>query len=239
MNKPVIGITVTFDQGGAADLMPGRPLNYVSAHVPGSVEYFGGLPVLVPAAGDQTLKDILQRLDGIVVTGGIRSLPPEAYASETLPGLEGQCPERYRYDRKLIEMALDMNIPLLGICRGHQMLNEVTGGSLCLKLGEYQKHRGEDGNGARHNIEIEPGTLLQEISGGGKLMVNSFHAQAVERTGPGMVVSSRSPDGAVESIESTRHSFAVGVQFHPELTPPEDPACKIIQCFCQACRKPR
>ncbi|WP_242656281.1 gamma-glutamyl-gamma-aminobutyrate hydrolase family protein [Desulfofundulus thermosubterraneus] len=138
-------------------------------------------------------------------------------ARPVLLGLKEQNPARYAYDYQLIAEALRRDMPVLGICRGHQMINEVTGGSLCLRIPQPHPHR-QTGSPATpvHAVEIEPDTLVHRIVGERRLAVNSLHLQAVERVGPGMVVSARAEDGVIEAIESKKHSFVLGVQFHPE-----------------------
>lgn len=237
MKKPVIGITVSFDSEDEQGLIPGKALQYVSAHFSRAVDYYGGWPVLIPPAGKGCLQGIVDLLDGIIVTGGMRSLSPESYEKDFLPGLEEQNPARYSYDSFLIREALERNVPLLGICRGHQMLNEVTGGTTYLKLKEAGRHRKENGDPAFHYASAGQGTLLEKAAGPGRILVNSYHAQAVDAVGPGIIISGRAEDGSVEAIESTGHAFAVGLQFHPELMPAAGPAHKIFGLFCKACRQ--
>ncbi|MEW6425865.1 MAG: gamma-glutamyl-gamma-aminobutyrate hydrolase family protein [Bacillota bacterium] len=215
---PVIGITVAFETAPENSLVPGADLYYTNREYARAVELAGAVPVMLPkVAGEGILQGLLDSIDGLVVTGGARPVPGDLLARPVLPGLKEQNPARYAYDYRLIAEALRRDMPVLGICRGHQMINEVTGGSLLLRIPEPHPHRqtGAPGTPA-HAVEIEPDTLVHRIVGRRRLPVNSLHLQAVERAGPGMVVAARAEDGVVEAIESKNHSFVLGVQFHPE-----------------------
>lgn len=226
---PTIGITVSRDEGGADALLPGRPLvftneEYVQAVLLAGRSPSGGVrPVLLPhlaegAPAEAARSGLLDLIDGLLVTGEARALPANVRAQPQLPTLFEQAPQRYRSDAAWIKGALARGTPVLGICRGAQMIGEVTGGSICLRLpdGEVRHSQALPGDQPAHRIRVEPGTRLQDIVGSTELEVNSFHLQAVEQPGPGFVVSARAGDGAVEAIESTRHPFVLGVQFHPE-----------------------
>lgn len=215
---PVIGITVAFEATPEHSPVPGTSLYYTNREYARAVELAGAVPIMLPAVEDKAvLQGLLDRLDALVVTGGVRPLPEDMLTGPELPGLKEQNPARYAYDCRLIAEALRRDMPLLGICRGHQMLNEVTGGSLCLRIPEPHPHR-QAGSPAlpAHDVEIEAGTLVYRIAGRRHLPVNSLHFQAVEKTGPGMVVAARAEDGVIEAIESKNHSFVLGLQFHPE-----------------------
>ncbi|KYH33178.1 gamma-glutamyl-gamma-aminobutyrate hydrolase family protein [Neomoorella mulderi] len=215
---PIIGITVAFETILENSPVPGADLYYTNREYARAVELAGAVPVMLPAVKDETvLRGLLDRLDALVVTGGVRPLPKDMLAEPVLPGLKEQNPARYASDYRLIAEALRRDMPLLGICRGHQMINEVTGGNLCLRLPEPHPHCQTSPPAApAHAVEIEPDTLVHRIVGQRHLPVNSLHLQAVEKVGPGMIVAARAEDGVVEAIESKNHSFVLGLQFHPE-----------------------
>ena len=215
---PIIGITLAFETTPENSLVPGADLYYTNREYARAVELAGAVPVMLPAVEDEAvLQGLLDHLDALVVTGGVRPLPKDMLAGSVLPGLKEQNPARYAYDYRLIAEALRRDMPVLGICRGHQMINEVTGGSLCLRLPEPHPHRQTSPPVTpAHAVAIEPDTLVHRIVGQRRLPVNSLHLQAVKKAGPGMVVAARAEDGVVEAIESKNHSFVLGLQFHPE-----------------------
>lgn len=224
--RPVIGINLCLRPGeNYLDNWLFLRMVYVQA-----VIRAGGLPVLMPVVEDvDLLAEMMQRVDGILMTGGdpkYRAMtvekPDEAGNIPDLPDLETQNPRRHAFDLALCRMALEKNMPLLGICRGHQTLNEAAGGTMILNLyrvTDWQHRQKEPMDQPTHKVKFTAGSVLKEIfeAGGGELWVNSLHRQAVDRPAPGFVISSYSHDGIAESVESKKHDFAVGVQFHPEM----------------------
>lgn len=190
----------------------------------------GGLPCLIPVVEDPELvTGMMERVDGLLLTGG----DPEYRAATVekvddsgklpdLPGLQAQNPRRHAFDLTICRLALEKNMPVLGICRGHQTLNEAAGGTMFLNLHrvtDWQHRQVEPMDVPTHAIKLAAGSLLADIMGyspGGIFQVNSFHRQAVDRPAPGFTASCHSPDGIVEAVESREHDFALGVQFHPE-----------------------
>ncbi|MFZ5631678.1 MAG: gamma-glutamyl-gamma-aminobutyrate hydrolase family protein [Bacillota bacterium] len=215
---PLIGISLAFETNPEDSPIPGSDIYYTNREYARAVELAGAVPVMLPAVTDrQIFHGLLESIDGLVVTGGARPLPQHMLSGPSLPGLREQNPARYDCDCLLIKEALGRGMPVLGICRGHQMLNEVTGGSLIPRIPDPHPHRQAYApNMPAHEVEIKPGTTVHRITGRPILAVNSLHLQAVEKTGPGMDISARSRDGIAEAIESKSHPFALGVQFHPE-----------------------
>lgn len=188
----------------------------------------GVYPILLPNT-DPLDTDIIQRemniCDGLLLQGG-QDVGPEFYFEEK----REVCGETDRLmDENHIEMyriALEMKIPILGICRGFQTINIASGGSLYQDLSERQLPEGVEGDKHRdllnyreakaHLINIEKDSVLYDLLHQSQLMVNSIHHQGVKDVAPGFKVSARSPDGLVEAIESTENRWVVGVQFHPE-----------------------
>jgi putative glutamine amidotransferase len=163
----------------------------------------------------------LDRISGVVVTGGAFDIHPSAYGETPREGLGPQKLERQQYESALIRAALKRDLPVLGVCGGMQLLNVLMGGSLFQDLkrevenarDHEQKH---DRTQPLHPVDVKEGTLAAEWLGKGQLMVNSTHHQAVNKLGEKVICSATSPDGIVEAIEVTGHAFAVGVQWHPE-----------------------
>jgi putative glutamine amidotransferase len=183
----------------------------------------GGLPLVLAYAEDTSVvENYLDRISGLLVTGGAFDVPPALYNEVARDGLGAVKEARTRFELALIQGALGRNLPVLGICGGMQLLNVVLGGSLFQDIqreittakDHEQKH---DRTQPAHPVDVKDGTHLAELIGRGQLMVNSTHHQSVSKVGQGMVVSAAAPDGVIEAIESQSHVFALGVQWHPEL----------------------
>src|SRR6202167_6299929 len=163
----------------------------------------------------------LDSLDGLLLTGGT-DVNPVHYGQGRLRDSESPDDERDALELRLVREALAADLPVLGICRGLQLLNVALDGSLIQHLANTPVHQvrpkgAESGwHPAAHQIRVEPNTRLAEIIGAGEHEVNSRHHQAVDRLGRGLIVSARSEDGVIEGIEKAGAAFAVGVQWHPE-----------------------
>ena len=175
---------------------------------------------MVPPLDDEAhVREVVGRVDGLILSGGDgrhrRGGAPPVPLSESDP-------ERYRAEARLIEMSLSRSIPLLGICRGMQTLNQALGGTTHLSLSgvtplsHMQEKSPAEGT---HQILVKPSSRLFSLLGAERLEVNSLHTQAADEVAPSLEVVARSPDGIAEAVEwrvegSTR--FVVGVQYHPE-----------------------
>lgn len=204
--KPRIGITTwprPVDVDGRPEPNETVPHAYVRA-----VQKAGGLPLLLPVVDD--VDDLLASVDGVIVTGG-GDVDPARYGAPPHPETGGVDPARDQFDTVLWNRLLDGGIPTLGVCRAVQILNVVRGGTLHQHLPE---HRLGDG---LHPATIEPGSRLAAVVGATELEVNSLHHQGVDRVGEGLVVTARSPDGAVEALEVDGAPHVLAVQWHPEL----------------------
>jgi putative glutamine amidotransferase len=231
-NKPVIGIAAQYD-----DQSLSLKHDYVQ-----SIVRAGGVPVVLPFLDSREDIDRLVRaIDGLMVTGG-PDIDPQLYGEEPIAGLGRVSPERDRSEYEWITACLELNKPVLGVCRGHQMLNVVCGGSLyqdlpsqCQVLQHFQQ---APRSHLSHTVQVEQGTLLDRLIGKEAFTVNSFHHQAVKQPAPGFRVSATSKDGVIEAIESLTHPFAVGVQWHPEDTSKTDaPSQLLFAAFVGACGK--
>jgi len=213
-NSPAIGITAyevpaSFshwrDMG--AVMVPSGYAHAVSAA--------GGLPVLLPPAAG--IVQLLDRLDGIIFSGG-SDIDARLYGQEQHPETLGVIPHRDAAEVALMEAALDRGMPLLGVCRGMQLLNVVLGGTLHQHLPELvdgSLHKAAPGTFALHDVSVEPGSRLEQLVGP-SVEVHSCHHQSPDAVGRGLLVTARAPDGVVEGIELEGERFCVGVLWHPE-----------------------
>lgn len=210
---PVIGITCAWDEEA------GR--YFLGRFYTAAVEAAGGLPLLLPyPLPDSGMDRLLDLVDGLLLSGG-GDVDPVYFGEEPVPGCGKITPERDDFELALTRRALSAGLPVLGICRGAQVLNIAAGGDIyqdivtqvpgCLKHSQKAPRWC-----ATHGIMVEGGTRLARILGSGSLRVNSFHHQAIRRPAPGFVVSARAKDGIIEAIESIGPAFALGVQWHPE-----------------------
>jgi len=212
--KPIIGISSTWGGGSSTS----APLTYVK-----SVIIAGGVPVIIPVTSDkELLSRILDTVDGVIMTGG-EDIDPKWYGEEPIPQQGEIVPERDDFDIMLIRMTVERGLPLLGICRGHQLLNVAFGGSLYqdipsqIRVENRIKHsQSAPRHYGTHTITIEKGSLLNKQIGVEKVAVNTFHHQAVKDVAPGFKITAKSADGVVEAIEKIGSDKVFGVQFHPE-----------------------
>jgi putative glutamine amidotransferase len=183
----------------------------------------GGLPFILPYTEDRiAIEQYLDRVSGVLVTGGAFDIPPEAYGETARDGMGKTKPLRTSFETEVLRSALGRNLPVLGICGGMQLLNVALGGTLFQDIGREVPNarpheQTHDRTHPQHPIDVKDGTVLADCLGRGQLMVNSTHHQSVKSVGPKLLVSAVAPDGVIEGIEAAGYSFAVGVQWHPEL----------------------
>ncbi|AKN30602.1 glutamine amidotransferase [Clostridium carboxidivorans P7] len=219
MRKPLIGIVgnLLIDQGG---MFPGYERAYVNNDYVQSVAKAGGSPVILPLISDyEGVKTQIEAVDSIIISGGY-DVNPLIYGDEPSQKQGFLCPERDEYDLMVIKAAMELNKPILGICRGLQILNAALGGNIYQDLSQiegcYIKHVQESRpEVAGHSVEVVKGTKLYDILGE-KVTTNSFHHQAVKDLAPGFKVAAISKDGVIEAIEK-EEGFVIGIQWHPEM----------------------
>jgi putative glutamine amidotransferase len=219
MNAPVIGITLDCEDGGES-AWSRFPWYALRRHYMDAVAKAGGVPIALPY--QPALVDAyLDRVDGLLVTGGHFDIDPSLYGSSRRHATIRTKDERTQFEWTLTEKALVRDMPVFGICGGMQLLHVILGGTLIQHIPEevqdalaHEQPNPRDEAG--HHVHIEAGTLLHLICGVDKLAVNSAHHQAPKDSPGGVRVSALAPDGVIEGIESNRHRFALGVQWHPE-----------------------
>jgi putative glutamine amidotransferase len=231
--KPRIGLSAClFHADPARQVFNGRPLYYLERSMARWVGSQGALAYLVPDAAEangSTVADIAADLDGLVLQGGV-DVSPRSYGEESIrPEWSGDA-ARDAYEIALVRAMIDADKPVLGICRGHQLLNVAFGGTL------YQDILHQV-SGARvhrdaavyeklaHRIVIEPGSWLDALYPGvGPVTVNSVHHQAIKEPGRGVRIAARSEeDGVIEAMTIDGPRWVRGVQWHPEFAAPNDP----------------
>jgi putative glutamine amidotransferase len=249
--RPLIGVTTSEVRAAArVDPLPegepvGREMALGLKYLRG-VEQAGGLPVVIPPLDEAAIEPLLDRLDGILLSGG-PDIDPELYGAEPHPELGPIEPELDRFELAVARRADAREIPILAICRGTQAVNVVRGGGLHQHLPELSQqiaHRQRTpGDRTSHAIEVEPGTKLAEALGAdalevaNRLDVNSFHHQAIDRLGEGLAVSARAPDGTVEAVEDPGRPFLIGVQWHAETLVHRPYEAALFRSFVEACRR--
>lgn len=214
MSRPAIGITMT-DEDGRQGFHVLRE-DYVK-----SVEQAGGLAVLLPPGSPADAAALLDRLDGLLLSGGA-DVDPGIYGQAPHPKLGRVVRARDDFEIALCREALRRDRPVLAICRGQQVLNVATGGTLIQDIasvipGAIDHDPPVERWDAAHDVDLLRGSRLRAILGRETLAVNSFHHQAVDVLGAGLVASAHSvPDRVVEGVEDPSRRFALGVQWHPE-----------------------
>ena len=232
--RPVIGVTL-----GDGD-EPG--IHAVRQDYVRSVEQSGAVPVVLPPVSPDDVPALLARLDGVLLSGGV-DVDPALYGQEPHPRLGRVNRRRDDFELALVREALRRDLPILAICRGHQLLNVATGGTLVQDIASsVQGHADHDGKGPRwrrsHRVDVTAPSRLREILGQDALSVNSIHHQAVDRVGDDLVVSARCPeDGVVEGLERPASRFVVAVQWHPEsFWDRPDSFQRLFDAHAEACR---
>ena len=192
----------------------------LAALYPEAIERAGGIPVIVPLLRPETIDLLLDRVDGVCLPGG-PDLQPSTYGQEPHAELGPTEPRVDAVELALVRAADRRNLPILGICRGMQLLNVARGGALHQHLpdvvGSGLKHRQpEHGSVTTHHVETASHSRLRASLGGPKLEVNSFHHQAVHVLGKDLVATAWAEDGTIEAVENPGDRFVLGVQWHAE-----------------------
>ncbi len=242
MKKPLIGLTCSVNEDESRQSVSLKFTNAILAA--------GAIPVMIPITADEAaLSQLLDALDGVIFSGG-GDIDPAQFGEYPLSRSGEISPMRDAHELLLARMALERgNLPMMGVCRGMQMLNVALGGTLYQDLDTLwtqqpgkspllchrQRARGEY---ASHPIDVVPGTMLADVYPKGTVQVNSFHHQAVKEPGPGVVVSAWSPDGVAEAIELPSHPCLMGLQWHPESMAHRDESARaIFSFFADKCRR--
>jgi putative glutamine amidotransferase len=211
LSKLTVSIGITCNRVGYENRLS---LAYVKA-----VAKAGAVPLLLPTCTPPFMwREMLKKVDALILSGGG---DPDAflYGCEARPEQGYVQPDRDRMELYLARYSLHTKLPLLGICRGAQIVAIAQRGALyqdITNIAAVQHLQKAPRNYPIHQVKVYKNTLLYQITGQRSFRVNSFHHQAIKNVGPGMVVSAVAPDGIIEAVEVQHHPFALGVQWHPE-----------------------
>jgi putative glutamine amidotransferase len=236
MRKPLIGLTCTRNPSNT-----GNPALAVDEAYTRAVSQAGGLPVLVPLGlNDETLREIISHLDGILFTGG-GDVAPGQYGSPDHPLVHSIDLDRDRVEISLFHEATSRELPLLGICRGLQLINVACGGTLYedildQKPGALQHQWGglQPRHYHAHSVEVADGSCLHKVLDAPTISVNSLHHQGINRLGQGLISSAYSPDGLIEGIELSGYPYGLAVQWHPEWLPDQAEMRQLFRSLVEA-----
>jgi len=228
MPRPLIGVCAAVERAafGVWEDEPAvlLPLSYARA-----IHGAGGMLAMLPPDRRATEEpsEILDRIDALVLGGGA-DIDPESQGVEAHPETIGSNPDRDRFEIALAREALERGMPLLGVCRGMQILNVACGGTLDQHIPDrlgHERHRPVPGSWAEHEVRVEPGSLAARAAGAERLTVKSHHHQGVDSIPKPLIPTAwATDDGSVEAIESTDGDFVIGILWHPE----EDPEDRVI-----------
>ena len=232
VSLPVVGICAAVEdvQWGAWELRSNlTPRAYSDA-----VQQAGGLALVLPP--DDVVAEapaqVLSLVDALLLAGG-SDVDPATYGARPHPETRGFDPARDRFELALAHAAIERDFPVLGICRGMELLNVSCGGTLDQHLARLDLHAHTVGAFSDHEVRLEPGSLAARTVGGERTLVKSHHHQGLNELGEGLVATGWSlPDGLVETIEAPGRSFVLGVLWHPE----EDERSRVIGGLVEAAR---
>jgi putative glutamine amidotransferase len=225
--RPLIGISAAVEPASFGSWKE-EPVVLMPVGYARAVQAAGGIAAMLPpdAGAAEDPDELLDRLDALILGGGA-DVDPGSYGAEREPETVGTNPDRDRFEIALARRALERDLPLLGVCRGTQILNVATGGSLeqhlPARLG-HQQHRPVPGRWSGHEVRLEPGSLAARAAGAERLSVKTHHHQGLAEIAGEFEPTGWATDDTVEAIELPDRAFTLGVLWHPE----EDPHDRVI-----------
>jgi putative glutamine amidotransferase len=238
MSRPLIGVCAAVERASFG-VWTDEPATLLPLSYSRAVHGAGGMIVLLPPdrTAEESPDELLDRLDALVLGGGA-DLDPGSHGADAHAETLGTNPDRDRFEIALARRALERDLPLLGVCRGMQVMNVAQGGSLDQHLPDrlqHEGHRAIPGSWSEHEVRLEPGSLAAEAAGTDSLTVSSHHHQGVDEVGAGFRASGWADEGeTIEAIESSDGGFALGVLWHPE----EDPRDQVIPSLVERASSP-
>ena len=229
MSKPIIGVMPLWDdEKKSLWMLPGYFDSIIQA---------GGIPVMLPLTTDELdLEHLVQKCNGFLFTGG-HDVSPEIYNEKPIEGKVSSFRDRDDMELYILNRAISLDKPVLGICRGIQFINAALGGTLYQDLptqhpSDIEHHQKPPYDIPVHTVDFESGSPLYNLLGIEKLAVNSYHHQAVKNVAPKLKVMATAPDGLVEAVYMPEHRFLWAVQWHPEFSFKTDESSrKIFKAF--------
>jgi putative glutamine amidotransferase len=222
-----------------------HPFHIVGKKYIDAVRLAGCQPLVVPGAGIDELDALLGLAHGVLLTGSPSNVHPSHFGEDIADASLPLDPERDAWTLALVPLVLERGMPLFAICRGAQETNVALGGSLHQAVhsaGDYQDHRSDPGAdvevqyGPAHEVQVQPGGLLDKLLAAKTFSVNSIHGQAVNRLAAGLRVEATAPDGVVEAFSVDAKGFNLCLQWHPEWQAARNPvSLQLLQAFGAAC----
>jgi putative glutamine amidotransferase len=234
--RPVIGISAAVESAGWT-VWEGVEVNISQRTYSERIDAAGGLPVLLPTsdAGTADPGAALDLLDAVVLSGG-SDIDPACYGAPPDPHTQNTRAERDLFEIALARAALDRDLPLLGVCRGFEILNVALGGTLEQHLGDAELHLHTPGRFSDHDVRLEPGSLAARAAGSERISVRSHHHQGVGTLGEGLVASGwADPGDVIEAIEAPGRRWALGILWHTE----EEETSAVIAALVEAAAESR
>ncbi|WP_042146901.1 gamma-glutamyl-gamma-aminobutyrate hydrolase family protein [Paucisalibacillus sp. EB02] len=234
--KPLIGVVTSTDLE--------QDVYYTSKDNVNAINRAGGVPFLLSYSQNKDdILEIARKLDGLYATGGY-DIDPTIFGEEPHPKLGIIIPERDLFEIELMKRVLELDKPIMGVCRGSQTLNIALGGDMYQDIyaqipGELLQHQQKAPKmHGSHYVDVLEGSLLKELTGKTRMKVNSRHHQANRNVINPLQVSALASDGVIEAIESTKHRFVLAVQWHPEsmLVSDDEASEAIFNGFIEACK---
>lgn len=246
--RPVIGITCNYDYrdavGIASHMGPEtQDWQFLAADYVNSVQEAGGIPLIIPqCANPESVMGMLDRLDGLLFSGGC-DVDPQRYGERVKSYCGTLFPRRDEEEILLVKKSFEKKLPILGICRGLQIMTAAFGGTLYQDLA--REANGEEHftimyprNSITHEIKLKEGSRIAEVFGKDVVGVNSFHHQSVKAAPQNATVTAEASDGIIEALEfSGGHAFTIGVQWHPEMMYDSAEQKKLFRALIEAAQK--
>ena len=221
MKKPVIGITSDTNFLERTDEYTGLEINFSQKVFSDAIFEAGGIPYMIPMNAGTYVEDIMSVIDGLIIIGG-HDVSPLVYNQEPRKKIGTIKPTRDEHDTQLFHGAINKGIPVLGVCRGLQLINALMGGTLHQDLSEYEGITIQHDQKAKpeyvtHSIKVDPDSYTAGLVDNNTL-VNSVHHQMVNKLAPSLKATAWSQDDVIEAFESTEEiPVIIGVQWHPEV----------------------
>jgi putative glutamine amidotransferase len=242
-NKPKIGISLSETKETASPRWPSRMrFDWLRRDYYEAITMAGGVPILLPNAENVAdVEPLFELLDGLMITGG-GDMHPSYFGQEPHPKLGETTAARDNLELAVFRYLYKRGKPILGICRGHQVINVALGGTLhqdlsCLHHATLQHTDSDQSGMVFHDVTLTPNSLLSRIAGATSIETNSSHHQVVDKLGQELTAVGFAPDGILEAYEHPEYSFLVGVQWHPERITDREHSSMLFKYFVEKARK--